>query len=128
MYWKAQKDWAVSWTNQTLKAAGLRFLYPSVNDWRGSRAQRVAGLVSFPPGDRVLNRTGCDSASPMHSPAPGIWVPLSRALAGWMSRSFFLSLFQTQEQLVKVWTNESLQVLDVLAAPCHPASHSVLLP
>lgn len=61
-------------------------------------------------------------AQPLGSGTP------SQALAGWMSRSFFPSLFQTQEQLGKVWTNESLQVLDVLAAPCHPASHSVLLP
>lgn len=76
----------------------------------------------------MLSRTECGSASPMHFPSTWDLVALSQALAGWMSRSFFLSLFQTQEQLVKVWTNESLQVLDVLAAPCHPASHSVLLP
>lgn len=60
--------------------------------------------------------------------APGIWVPVGWALAGWMSNSFFLYLFQNQEQLIKAWANESLQKLDVLAVTCHPASHSVLLP
>lgn len=95
----------------------------------GSRAQRVAGLCPSPLGtgqgaeqDRTWLWLCQALAQPLGSGT------LSQALAGWVSRSFFLWLFQAQEQLVKVWTNESLQVLDVLAALCHPASHSVLLP